>query len=63
MRRMFFDGFNHPPRFEPTPPPAPPPRAPREKLLSRLILLLMFLLLVLPVSAGGFEDLVRYLER
>ncbi len=59
---MFYDGFNQPPRADRPERPIPPPRAPGEKILTRLILLLMFLLLLLPVSAGGMEDLVRFLR-
>lgn len=57
---MFFDENRVWPRPEPQPPtPAPPGR--RERFLTRMFLFYALVLLLLPVSAGGIADLIRYL--
>ncbi|WP_084582735.1 hypothetical protein [Sphingomonas azotifigens] len=56
---MFFDENRVWPRPEPRPPvPAPPGR--RERFLTRMFLVYALVLLLLPVSASGIADLIRY---
>lgn len=56
---MFFDENRVWPRPEPQPPtPAPPGR--RERFLTRMFLVYALILLLLPVSADGIVDLIRY---
>ncbi len=56
---MFFDESSIWPRKEELPPRKPVFK--HEKALTRLIFFYLFLLLFLPVSLGGFVDLIRYL--
>lgn len=56
---MFFDENRVWPRPEPQPPtPAQPGR--RERFLTRMFLIYAMILLLLPVSADGIVDLIRY---
>lgn len=56
---MFFDENRVWPRPEsPRPVPAPPGR--RERFLTRMLLVYAMILLLLPVSANGLADLIRY---
>jgi hypothetical protein len=56
---MFFDENRVWPRPEP---PRPVPALPgkRERFLSRMLLVYALILLLLPVSANGIADLIRY---
>ena len=57
---MFLDDTHVWPGKDERPAPAPP-RFRHEKALSRIALGYALCLLVLPVSAGGAADLIRYL--
>lgn len=56
---MFFDENRVWPRPEPQrPTPVPPGK--RERFLTRMFLVYALVLLLLPVSASGIADLIRY---
>lgn len=56
---MFFDENRVWPRPEP-PRPVPVPPGRRERFLTRMFLFYALILLLLPVSASGIADLIRY---